>query len=129
MYIAHRRNRAYILDVVYRFWFKAFLSTAQLAFSGGSRNFNTRECGPGAVEFLGSGDCFEAPSCIPDVFVVRVGHMIYIIYCKHCMLTTIKVYAYYAVLVKISKNNFFKRDGTLLVCRSWILLWSWCPPH
>ena len=37
-------------------------------FSGGSRNFRTG----GAVEFFGSGNCFDAPSHIPYVFVVRV---------------------------------------------------------
>ena len=78
MYIAHLSNRAYILDVVY--------SLPQLpqdvqkcpAFSGGSRNFNTGERGPGVLEFLGSGVYFDAIACKPYVFVVRVGHMIYI---------------------------------------------------
>ena len=35
--------------------------------------------GPGAVEFLGSGDCFDAPSHIPNVFVVRVVNKIHIV--------------------------------------------------
>ena len=33
----------------------------RLPSSGGSRNFKTGERDPGAVEFLGSGDCFDAP--------------------------------------------------------------------
>ena len=35
--------------------------------SGGSRNFKTGGRGPGAVEFVGSGVCFDAPSHIPYV--------------------------------------------------------------
>ena len=34
---------------------------------------------PGVVEFLGFGDCFDARSHIPYVFVVRIGNGIHII--------------------------------------------------
>ena len=34
-------------------------------------------CGPGAVKFLGSGDCFEATSDMPYVFVVRLENGIH----------------------------------------------------
>ena len=44
--------------------------------SGGSRNFRNGAHGPGAVEFIGSGDCFYAPSHIPYVFVVREEHFV-----------------------------------------------------
>ena len=37
--------------------------------SGGSRNFRTGVRGPVAIEFLGSGDCFDAPSYIPYIFL------------------------------------------------------------
>ena len=74
---------------------------------GGSRNFNTRERGPGAVEFLGSADCFDTPSSIPYVFVVRVGHLIYIIYnCKHWMLTIQFKYMH----IMQSKSKFTKTN-------------------
>ena len=36
--------------------------------------------GPGAVEFLGSGNCFDAPSNIPYVFVVKAENEIQIVY-------------------------------------------------
>ena len=35
--------------------------------------------GPGVVEFLGSGDCFDASSHIFYVFVVRVENEIHIV--------------------------------------------------
>ena len=35
--------------------------------------------GPSMVEFLGFGDCFDVPSHIPNVFVVRVGNKIRIV--------------------------------------------------
>ena len=42
--------------------------------------------GSSEVEFLGSGDCFDAPSHIPYVFIVGMENEIHS-YCKH-MLTT-----------------------------------------
>ena len=71
-------------------------------FSGGSRNFKPG----GAVEFLGSRDCFYVPLHIPYVFVARVLKRLYYKLYKHCMLTSIKIYAYYTV--KIAKNKLKK---------------------
>ena len=49
--------------------------------SGKSRNFRTGVRGPVAIEFLGFGDCFDAPSYIPYIFLQwdRVENMIHII--------------------------------------------------
>ena len=46
---------------------------------GRSRNFKTWGRSPGAVEFLGSGDYFDAPSHTFYVFVVRVENEIHIV--------------------------------------------------
>ena len=46
---------------------------------GGSRNFKTGGCGPGPIELLGSGDCFDAPSHILYVFVLSVENEIHIV--------------------------------------------------
>ena len=60
----------------------------------------------GAVEFLGSRDSFYHPLHVPYFFVARVLKRINYKLYKHCMLTAIKVYAYYTV--KIPKNKFKK---------------------
>ena len=44
--------------------------------SGGFRNCRTGGRGPGAVEFLRSGDCFDAPSHISYALLVKVENII-----------------------------------------------------
>ena len=53
-----------------------------------------------AVEFLESGDCFDAPSHVPYVFVVSVEKK-YILY----TFTTIKVQGICVLSLKIYKTN------------------------
>ena len=43
------------------------------------QEFKNQGRGPGAVEFLGPGDWFDAPSHISNVFVVRVANKIHIV--------------------------------------------------
>ena len=47
--------------------------------SGGSRNLKTGGRCPGAVLFLRSGDCFDAPSHISYDFVVSVEDKVHIV--------------------------------------------------
>ena len=72
---------------------------------------------------LRSGICFDALSHIPYVFVVRVVDIN--TYCKHCMLTKIKVYACYTVNIynNTPPPKKFKPRGARLARRSWICLW------
>ena len=70
--------------------------------SGGSRNFKTVSRGPCAVEFLGSGVCFDAPFTHTLCFVVRVENKV-LTYFKHCMMAATTVYACYTV--KCYKNE------------------------
>ena len=62
-------------------------------FSGKSRNFETRGHRPIAVEFLGSGDCFDVLFKYPMFFLVTVENKVQIV---HCMMTTINVYTCYS---------------------------------
>ena len=74
---------------------------------GGSRNFKTR----GRGRIFGSGICFDAPSHIPYVCLMRLvdkKHIVNIV----CLSTTIKVYVCYTI--KIQKNKpqkSFKQGG------------------
>ena len=43
------------------------------------QEFQNQERGSSAVEFLGTGDCFDVPSNTPNIFVVRVGNKIHIV--------------------------------------------------
>ena len=47
--------------------------------SGGSRNLKAGGGCPGAVLFLRSGDCFDAPSHISYDFVVSVENKVHIV--------------------------------------------------
>ena len=89
--------------------------------------------GPGPrvvhVEFLRSWDCFDAPSQIPYVFVVRVENKIH--NCTHCMLTTVEIYACYGFnsrtkFTKTNQKHFQTLGGVPTVRRSWIRLWDHC---
>ena len=73
------------------------------------------------LEFLGSGNCFDAPSHIPNVSVVRVGNNIHIV--------SIACWLHYSVCVLGSQNLtkqtpkiFFKRAGGRPVRQSWFRL-------
>ena len=46
---------------------------------GPIQEFHNRGRGPGAVEFMGSGDCFDWPSHIPYCVVVRLENNIHIV--------------------------------------------------
>ena len=72
--------------------------------SGGSRNFKTRGRGGGRI--LRSGVCFDTPSHKPYVFVVRVGKKNS--YCKHCILTKIKVFSCFTVKIYKNKHKKFQ---------------------
>ena len=86
-----------------------------------SRNFGTRGHSPGAVEFLGSGVCFDAPSQIPYVFVVRLEKKIHTVHIA-CWL---QLHVQYMLVMpsKLKKNkpkNIFKQGVCTL--QSWIRL-------
>lgn len=51
--------------------------TSRTIFSGGSRNPRTVVHRHGAVEYLGSGDCFGVPSQISFGFILRVENIIH----------------------------------------------------
>ena len=81
---------------------------------GGSRNFKPGVRGPGAVEFLGSEVCCDAPFIHT---LCREQNT----YCKHCMMASVKIYACYAVKIyKHSKN--FQTGGARPARRCWIRL-------
>lgn len=63
------------------------------------------------VEYLGSGDCFDAQSHIPYVSVVRVEKKN--TYSLHCMLTTIEH-------LQNQDKNYFQIGGLRPVRWSWI---------
>ena len=90
--------------------------------SGGSRNFKTGGRGSGAVEFLGFGGLFWCPLHTYPMFCSECRDQS--TYCKHCMMATIKVYAYYTV--RIYKNKpptNFKQGGAHPARRCCIRLW------
>lgn len=62
-----------------------------------------------AVEFIGSGDCFDAQSQTP--FFVRVECKIHIVNITLYMLTSMKVYARYSVKIKNLKKI---KNGSML---------------
>ena len=73
------------------------------------------------LEFLGSGNCFDAPSHIPNVSVVRVGNNIHIV--------STACWLHYSVcllgsqnLTKQTPKIFFKRAGGRPVRQSWFRL-------
>ena len=64
--MADRRQSVALLYTNTCIWVHVSLKkTGRLVNSDGSRNFKTGGRGPGAVEFLGSGVCFDALSNIP----------------------------------------------------------------
>ena len=74
----------------------------------------------GALELLGSGDCFDVSSHIPFAFVLRVENKI------HIVNISFKVHVYASHALKIYKNKpleKFKRRRVMR--RSWIHLWQY----
>ena len=76
------------------------------------QEFQNQGCGPGALEFLGSGYCFDTPSHILYLFVVRVENREHIV--NIAFLPQLK-----NVCVM---HYFFKRRGPSPLRRSWIRL-------
>ena len=93
-------------------WVKHFLNSCAFKSTHWRiQEFHNQGHGPGAVEFLGSGDCFDAPSHIPNVFVVRVVNKIHIV--------NIACWLQSKYMRVICSQNL---QDTSLVCRSWIRL-------
>ena len=65
------------------------------------------------IEFLGTGDCYDAPSHISSVFLVAIESKISIVNIVCCLLTSMKVCACNAV----------RKDGEGGSMRS--LYWAW----
>ena len=57
-----------------------FQITVYYMYSGASRNFKTGGSSPEAVEFMGSVNCYDAPSHTPHVLVVRVENKIHTVH-------------------------------------------------
>ena len=63
---------SFIIIILSLYGYRAREYRYTVIISGGSMNFKTSGCGPSLVELLGPGDCFDAPSQIPYVFVARL---------------------------------------------------------
>ena len=80
-------------------------------------NYLKERC-PDTVEYLGSWDCFDAPSGIPNVFVVKVKNKIHFTHCKY-ILTITDVYARHALKSLKNKRKKCSRN------RLWSLFTFW----
>ena len=100
------------------------------------QEFQYRGCGPGTVEFWGFGiwGLFWYPHYTYPMFLATVKNEVK--YCKHCMTTTVKVFACYTVnmntpppQLKISKRGQRAQcavPGSALTYKIWNQLINWC---